>query len=65
MITVLLEPERRQLHYPKLNTVLQLLHELKLGQTDVLVIRDKELLTQDRSLAPGDTITVRRVTSRG
>ncbi len=65
MITVRLEPENRELTFPKLNTVLQLLHKLDLGLNAALVIRDGELLTPDRRLAPGDTITVRRVTSRG
>jgi sulfur carrier protein len=65
MITVRLEPDCRELQFPKLRTVLQLLHKLGLGQGAVLIIRDGELLTPDRRLAPGDTIIVRRVTSRG
>lgn len=65
MITVRLEPEGRELQFAKLNTVLQLLHRLNLGLCSALIIRDGELLTQDRRLASGDTVTVRRVKSRG
>lgn len=65
MITVRLEPKNRELTFPKLNTVLQLLHKLDLGLNAALVIRNGELLTPDRRLASGDTITVRCVTSRG
>lgn len=65
MITVRLEPEGRELQFPRLNTVLQLLRKLNLGLNSALVIRNGELLTPDRHLEPGDAITVRRVSSRG
>lgn len=65
MITVRLESENRELTFPKLNTVLQLLRRLNLGLNAALVIRGGELLTPDRRLEPGDVIVVRRVTSRG
>jgi len=65
MITVRLEPEDREIEFTKVNTVLQLLRKLSLGQSSVLIIRNGALLTPDRRLEPGDTIIVRRVTSRG
>jgi sulfur carrier protein len=65
MITVHLEPEGQTLTFAKLNTVLQLLHKVGRRQSQVLVIRGGELLTQDRTLHRGDEILVRGVTSRG
>lgn len=65
MIHVRLEPAGRELQFPKLGTVLQLLKKLELGQNSALVIRDGELLTHDRQLRAGDEITVRGVSSRG
>jgi sulfur carrier protein len=65
MITVHLENEGQTLTFDRLNTVLQLLHKIGKRQSQVLVIRGGELLTQDRPLRYGDEITVRGVTSRG
>ncbi|WP_031479841.1 ubiquitin family protein [Maridesulfovibrio frigidus] len=65
MIIVRLEPEDKIDTYPKLNTVQQLLNKYDLFYTDALVIRDGELLTQDRKLNDGDEITLRKVISVG
>jgi len=65
MITVRMEPKRSTLTFPRLNTVLQLLGKLGLRTNDALIIRGDELLTPDRRLHYGDTITVRLVMSRG
>jgi len=65
MITVHLEPEGKTLSFDTLNTVLQLLHKIGKRQSQALVIRNGELLTQDRTLRHGDEIVVRGVTSRG
>lgn len=65
MITIRLEPEGRELRFPKLSTVLQLLGRLNLARNSVLVIRNDELLTPDRRLEPGDVIILRSVASRG
>ncbi len=65
MITVHMEPKRSTLTFPRLNTVLQLLGKLGLRTNDALIIRGDELLTPDRRLHYGDTITVRLVMSRG
>lgn len=65
MITVTIVPEERTLTFPKIRTVLQLLHHLDLRVNDALIIRDGELLTPDRRVDDGDRITVRPVISRG
>ena len=65
MITVNMEPKGSTLTFPRINTVLQLLGKLDLRVNDALVIRGGELLTPDRRLHYGDTITVRQVMSRG
>lgn len=65
MITVTLGTQKEPLSFPKLKTVLQLLHKLDLRVNDALIIRDGELLTPDRHLRSGDRVTVRPVTSRG
>ena len=65
MITVHLTPGDRTLTFDRLNTVLQLLNKLGLGQTDALVAREGMLLTPDRRLRHGDELTVRVVLSRG
>lgn len=65
MITVRLEPEGRELQFTKVNTVLQLLHKLNIGRSSALIIRAGELLTPDRRLESGETIIVRRISSRG
>ncbi|CCO23968.1 hypothetical protein [Maridesulfovibrio hydrothermalis] len=65
MVTVRLEPEDKVIEFTKLNTVLQLLNKMGLHQTDALVIRDGELLTQDIRINQGDVITLRKVISVG
>lgn len=65
MITVTIDGKNPPLTYPKIKTVLQLLHNLHLRVNDALIIRDGELLTPDRHLRSGDHVTVRRVMSRG
>ncbi len=65
MIQVHLEPDGQTLEVKKANTVLQLLNGLKLKPGRVLVIRDGVLLTPDLPLASGDTLTLRKVGSRG
>ncbi|BDV01209.1 hypothetical protein TDMWS_12940 [Thermodesulfomicrobium sp. WS] len=65
MITVHLEPEGGTLTFPRITTVLQLLHKTGRKPGRALVIRGGELLTADRRLAAGDTIILRDVGSRG
>lgn len=65
MITVRLEPEDKVVEFTSLNTVLQLLNRFGLHQTDALVIRDGNLLTQDVRIKKGDEITIRKVISVG
>ncbi len=65
MITVHFEPKKSTLTFPTINTVLQLLGKLNLRVNDALIVRGDELLTPDRRIHPGDTITVRLVMSRG
>ncbi len=65
MVEVRLEPRGKEITFTKLNTVLQLLNKLELRHTDVLVIRDGELLTQDCRIEKDDKIIVRNVMSVG
>jgi len=65
MVTVRLEPEGEELHLEKATSVMQVLKKLGLKPTQALVIRDQGLLTYDVAVKPGDTLTIRRVTSRG
>ena len=65
MITVVFDDENETREMPQANTVLQLLNRLGKRHTEVLVIRDKELLTPDVALKHGDVITLRSVGSRG
>ena len=65
MITVTRSGHSQPMTFPKIKTVLQLLHNLNLRVNDALIIRDGELLTPDRHLRSGDHVTVRLVTSRG
>lgn len=65
VVTVHMEREGETLTYSSLSTAHQLLNRLGLGVNDCLVIRGSELLTMDRKIHPGDTITVRTVVSRG
>ena len=50
---------------PRPKTVRQLLERLSLRQDAALVIREGGLLTPDRRIEIGDSITVRIVTSSG
>lgn len=64
-ITVRLEPAGNIVVIPKAKSVLQVLKKLELRPTAALVIRGNELLTPDRSLAPGDELRIRVVMSSG
>ncbi len=60
-----MQPDETELVLPRTKTVLQLLHKIGVRRGTALVIRDGQLLTPDREVLPGDTITVRIVTSMG
>lgn len=64
-ISVILEPENQTRILPRPKSVTQLLNRLQLRPTEVLVIRNGGLLTPDREILPGETITLRSVVSRG
>ena len=64
-ITVVLEPTGGTREIPRPKTVTQLLNRLGVRQGTALVIREGELLTPDRRIATGETVTVRSVVSRG
>ena len=64
-ITLVLEPTGGTREIPRPKTVTQLLNKLGIRQGTALVIRDGELLTPDRRIETGDTVTVRSVVSRG
>ncbi len=64
-VTVLLQPEEKQLSLPRPKTVRQLLTALGLAEETALVARHGELLTPDRHIWPNDTILVRKVASSG
>lgn len=64
-ITLILEPTGGTKTVPRPKTVYQLLDRLAIRHGSALIIRDGELLTPDRSIKAGDTITVRSVVSRG
>ncbi|MUM76321.1 hypothetical protein GKC30_01585 [Pseudodesulfovibrio sp. F-1] len=65
MITVRLEPDNDVVELHGTKTVLAVLNRLKLRSTMAIVVRDGQLLTPDRRLAPGQTLMVRKVTSAG
>lgn len=65
MVEVKLEPRNTVISFTKINTVLQLLNKLELRHTDVLVIRDGELLTQDCRVEKDDKLILRNVMSAG
>lgn len=65
MITVLLEPENREVTVERARTVSQLLNRVGRKPGRALVIRDGGLLTPDLNLKDGDRITIRDVGSRG
>ncbi len=64
-ITVILQPQEKIVSMQRPKTVMQLLNRLSIRRGTALVIRDGQLLTQDREIRPDDTITVRIVTSSG
>ena len=64
-ITVILEPTGGKKEIARPKTVSQLLGQLGIRQGTALVIREGELLTPDRRIETGETITVRSVVSRG
>jgi len=65
MVTVFIEATGESLEFRRLNTVIQLLGKLGVTSTEVLVIRDGELLTPDRVIGHTGEIRVRHVVSRG
>ena len=65
VITVHLMPGDRKKVIRRPKTVLQLLQALGVMEETALVIRDGELLTIDRHISAGDTITVQSVVSVG
>ncbi|EPR37015.1 hypothetical protein dsx2_0958 [Desulfovibrio sp. X2] len=65
MITVIREPDGETLEVHDVKSVKSLLNRLGERCTSVLVIRGRELLTEDRKLVPGETLVVRSVRSRG
>jgi len=75
MITVLLQPDGETVTVERAPTVLRLLAQIGRRATGVLVLRHLDnpdekgriyaLLTPDPRLIPGETVTVRGVTSRG
>lgn len=64
-ITVRIQPEEEVVVMPRVKTVLQLLNKLEIRPSTALVARDGELLTPDRNIFTGDSLLVRKVTSRG
>ena len=64
-ITVVLEPTGGTKEIPRPKTVTQLCNRLDIRRGTALIIRNGELLTPDRQIETGDTITIRSVVSRG
>ena len=64
-VTVLVQPEEKYLSLPRPKTSRQLLAALGLAEETALVAREKQLLTPDRRIWPGDQVLVRKVTSSG
>ena len=64
-IVVLLQPEEKHLSLPRPKTSRQVLAALGLAEETALVAREKQLLTPDRRIWPGDQVLVRKVTSSG
>ncbi len=65
MVTVVNESTGERHEFRSLNTVMQLLNKLGLKATEVLVIRERELLTVDRNIGHQGLIRIRHVVSRG
>ena len=64
-VRILMQPEEKMMEIPKAKTARAVLNALGLRECTALVIRDGELLTPDRAVAPGESLIVRKVTSRG
>lgn len=66
-VTVHLQPEEELVELPRrsVKTVWRLLEALHIRPCTALVARDRELLTPDREVLPGDHLLVRKVTSSG
>jgi hypothetical protein len=64
-VRVLLQPEEKTLELPKAKTARAVLHALGLRECAALVIGGGERLTPDRAVAPGESLIVRQVASRG
>jgi sulfur carrier protein ThiS len=64
-VSVLLQPEDKDLVLPRPKNAQQLLKALGLGSCAALVARDGELLTPDRAVYSGDRLLVRKVISSG
>lgn len=64
-VVVLLQPEEKEIELPKAKTARAVLSALGLRECTALVIRDGQLLTPDRAIAPGERLIVRKVTSSG
>lgn len=66
-LTVLLQPEERELELPRARAknVARLLDALGLRQGTAIVAREGVLLTPDVPLYPGQTVLVRKVMSSG
>ena len=65
MVRVFIESTGETREFKHINTVMQLLGRLGYKHTDVLVIRGRELLTQDRTIGYEADIRIRHVVSRG
>ena len=65
MIHIHLLPEDEHFDMPRVKTARQLLAALGCPEDTALVARDGGLLTPDRQIWPGDSLMVRKVTSRG
>ena len=64
-VSVLLQPEEKELTLPRPKTARQLLEALGLRVCTALVAREGELLTPDRAIYSSDRLLVRKVTSSG
>ena len=64
-VTVLVQPENKELTLKRPKNAQQLLDALGLRSCTALVARQGELLTPDRAIYSGDSLLVRKVTSSG
>lgn len=65
MVRVVIEATGEEHQFRALRSVTQLLNKLGFKPAEVLVIRDKELLTPDRMIGHEALIRIRHVVSRG